>query len=253
MHMIGSVEDYLLKRIREEGAIHLTLIDPEKVTASSASCLAKKVEAYNTTAIMVGGSTSISTTHLDSVVKAIKRTVKIPVILFPNNVTGITKYADAIWFMSLLNSVDPYFLIGAQVLGAPMVKKYGLEAIPLGYIIVGEGGSAGIIGKAIPIPYLKSELAAVHALAAQYFGMRFVYLEAGSGASQPVPPAMIKAAKDAINIPLVIGGGIRSSNQAKIAVAAGANIIVTGNIIEETGVEGKFKKIVTTVRKSGIA
>lgn len=249
--MVGPVEKHLLKRIREEGAIHLTLVDPEKVTSSLASRLAKRVESYKTAAIMVGGSTSTSTTQLNSVIKAIKRTVKIPVILFPNNVTGISKYADAIWFMSLLNSVDPYFLIGAQVLGAPMVKKYGLEALPLGYIIVGEGGTAGIVGRALPIPYTKPELAAVHALAAQYFGMRFVYLEAGSGATQPVPSTMIEAVKHATDTPLIVGGGIRSSKQAKTAVAAGADIVVTGNIIEETGARSKFKKLVTTIRRNG--
>ncbi|MFQ6067921.1 MAG: geranylgeranylglyceryl/heptaprenylglyceryl phosphate synthase [Candidatus Bathyarchaeia archaeon] len=249
--MVGPVEKYLLENIQEEGAIHLTLIDPEKVTASSASRIAKKVETYKSTAIMVGGSTSISTTHLDSVIKAIKRTVKIPIILFPNNVTGISKYADAIWFMSLLNSTDPYFLIGAQVLGAPMVKKYGLEALPLGYIIVGEGGTAGIVGRAVPIPYTKPELAAVHALAAQYFGMRFVYLEAGSGASQPVPPIMVKTVKQAINIPLIVGGGIRKSEQAKTAVMAGADIVVTGNVIEEIGTKSRFKRLVATIKKSG--
>ncbi len=248
--MVGPVEEYLLARIREEGAIHLTLIDPEKVTASSASRLAKKAEECKTTAIMVGGSTSTSTTHLDSVVKTIKRTAKIPIILFPNNVTGISKHADAIWFMSLLNSVDPYFLIGAQVLGAPMVKKYGLEALPLGYIIVGEGGTAGIVGRAVPIPYTKPELAAVHALAAQYFGMRFVYLEAGSGANQPVPPAMIKAVKHAIDVPLIVGGGIRYCEQAKTAVAAGADVVVTGNVIEETGAEGGFRRLVTAVKEN---
>lgn len=250
--MIGPIEKYLHKRIREEGTIHLTLIDPEEVTASSASQLAKKVAAYKTTAIMVGGSTSTSTAHLNIVTKAIKRTVKIPIILFPNNVTGITKHADAIWFMSLLNSVDPYFLIGAQVLGAPLVKKYGLEALPLGYIIVGEGGTAGIVGRAVPIPYTKPELAAVHALAAQYFGMRFVYLEAGSGASQPVPATMIKTVKHTINIPLIVGGGIRSSEQAKTAVLAGADMVVTGNIVEETDARGKFEKLVTTIRKNGM-
>lgn len=248
--MIGPVEKCLLRHIREEGAIHLTLIDPEKVTAPSASRLAKKVESYKTAAIMVGGSTSTSTAHLNSITKVIKHTVKIPVILFPNNVTGISKYADAIWFMSLLNSVDPYFLIGAQVLGAPMVKKYRLEALPLGYIIVGEGGTAGIVGKAVPIPYMKPELAAVHALAAQYFGMRFVYLEAGSGATQPVPSAMIKEVKHRIDVPLIVGGGIRSSRQAKTAVAAGADIVVTGNIIEETGAINEFEKLVTTIRKN---
>ncbi len=251
--MVGPVEKYLLRRIEEEGAIHLTLIDPEKVTPTAASRVAKKVAEYKTTAIMVGGSTSTSTSHLDSVVREVKRSVKIPIILFPNNVAGISKHADAIWFMSLLNSVDPYFLIGAQVLGAPIVKKHGLEALPLGYIIVGEGGTVGVVGRAIPIPYTKPELAAVHALAAQYFGMRFVYLEAGSGASQPVPPNMIRAVKHLIDIPLIVGGGIRNSEQAKTAVTAGADIIVTGNVVEETGAAGEFQKLVTTVRGNGSA
>jgi phosphoglycerol geranylgeranyltransferase len=199
---------------------------------------------------MVGGSTSTSTSHLDRIIKAMKRTVKVPIILFPNNVTGISRHADAIWFMSLLNSVDPYFLIGAQVLGAPMIKKYGLEALPLGYIIVGEGGTAGIVGRAVPIPYSKPELAAVHALAAQYFGMRFVYLEAGSGASNPVPLTMIKAVKKSVDIPLIVGGGIRNDEQARVTVAAGADILVTGNIIEE--VEGKrsFKRLIEAIRES---
>lgn len=249
--MAGYVEKYLLEHIREEGAIHLTLIDPEKVTAAAASRLAKKVEACKTTALMVGGSTSTSTKHLDNVIKSMKSTTDIPVILFPNNVTGISKYADAIWFMSLLNSVDPYFLIGAQVLGAPMVKKCGLEPIPLGYIIVGEGGTAGIVGRAVPIPLTKPELAAVHALAAQYFGMRFVYLEAGSGASQPVPPTMIKIVKHTTDIPLIVGGGIRNSEQVRTAIAAGADIIVTGNVVEEEGVRSRFKKLVTAVRECG--
>ena len=155
--MVGSVEKYLLDNISRKGAIHLTLIDPEKVTASSSSKLAEAAESSNTTAIMVGGSTSTLTNHLDKVIKAIKRTVQIPVILFPNNVTGISKYADAIWFMSLLNSIDPYFLIGAQVLGASMIKRYGLEPLPMGYIIVGEGGTASIVGRAVPIPYEKPE------------------------------------------------------------------------------------------------
>jgi phosphoglycerol geranylgeranyltransferase len=250
--MVGPVEKFLLRRIREEGAIHLTLIDPEEVTASSASQLAKKVENCSTTAIMVGGSTCNSTAHLDSIVRAIRRTVRVPIILFPNNVTGISRHADAIWFMSLLNSVDPYFLIGAQVLGAPMVKKYGLEALPLGYIIVGEGGTAGMVGRAVPIPYTKPELVAVHALTAQYFGMRFVYLEAGSGASQPVPPAMIKTVRQVIDIPLIVGGGIRNSEQAKAAVASGADVIVTGNVIEEVGAERGLKGLVTAVRENGM-
>lgn len=245
--MVGPVEAYLLENIRKKGAIHLTLIDPEKVTAPSSSRLAETAESFKTTAIMVGGSTSTLTTHLDNVIKAIKRTVEIPVILFPNNITGISKHADAIWFMSLLNSLDPYFLIGAQVLGASMIKRYGLEPLPMGYIIVGEGGTAGIVGRAVPIPYEKAELAAVHALAAEYFGMRFVYLEAGSGANTPVPTPMIESVNKTINVPLIVGGGIRDGNQATSAVAAGADIIVTGNITEKEGSKGKLKELVDAI------
>ena len=174
--MVGPVEKYLLEKIEKEGPIHMTLVDPEKVTPPSASRVVKEAEACNTAAIMVGGSTSVFTSQLDKIVKAMKESVEIPVILFPNNITGISRYADAIWFMSLLNSSDPYFLMGAQVLGAPIIKKFGLEPIPLGYIVVGEGGAVSVVGKAVPIPYNKPELAAVLALAAEYFGIRFVYL-----------------------------------------------------------------------------
>ena len=153
--MVGRVEKYLLEKIKAEGSIHITLVDPEKITPPQAARVAENSKVSGTSAMMIGGSTFVSQAHLDGVVKAIKRTVKIPTILFPNNITGISRYADAIWFMSLLNSVDPYFLIGAQILGAPLVKKYGLEPISMGYIIVGEGGTAGIVGKAIPVPYNK--------------------------------------------------------------------------------------------------
>jgi len=233
--MTGKVEKYLLDKIRGDGAIHMTLLDPEKVSPQSASKIAREVEACGTAAVMVGGSTLASASHLDDVVKAIKSTVKIPVVLFPNNITGICRYADAIWFMSLLNSSDPYFIAGAQILGAPLIKKFGLEAIPLGYIVVGESSAVSVVGRACPIPYNKPELAAAHALAAQYFGMRFVYLEAGSGAKKPPPIDMIKMVKELASIPLIVGGGIRTRCQVKDVVDAGAEIIVTGTVVEEGG------------------
>lgn len=246
--MIGPIEKYLLKRIQADKTIHMTLIDPEEVTPPQASRIASRARASETSAIMIGGSTFVSGTHLDNVVKVIKRTVEIPVILFPNNVSGISRYADAIWFMSLLNSVDPYFLIGAQVLGAPLVKKDRLEPLPLGYIIVGEGGTAGVVGKAVPIPYDKPELAVAHALAGQYLGMRFIYLEGGSGAKKPVPSEMIRSVKRSIDIPLVVGGGIRSREQALAAASAGADVIVTGNVVENTGVRQKVSEIIEGIR-----
>jgi len=248
--MIGRVEKYLLERIDEEGAIHITLIDPEKVTPPQAARIASKAKASGTSAIMIGGSTFVASLHLDNVVKAVKRTAKIPIILFPNNVTGISRHADAIWFMSLLNSVDPYFLMGAQILGAPLVKKYRLEPIPMGYIIVGDGGTAGIVGKAVPIPYSKPELAVAHALAGQFLGMRFIYLEAGSGARKPVPPQMIKTVKKHINIPLIVGGGIKTREQALAAASAGADIIVTGNVVENSKARRKVSDIIEGIRSA---
>jgi phosphoglycerol geranylgeranyltransferase len=246
--MVGLVEKYLLEKIEKEGTIHMTLVDPEKVTPSSASHIAKEAEACDTAAIMVGGSTSFSTSNLDKITKALKESVEIPVILFPNNITGISRYADAIWFMSLLNSSDPYFLMGAQVLGAPIIKKFGLEPIPLGYIIVGEGGAVSVVGKAVPIPYNKPELAAAHALAAEYFGMRFVYLEAGSGAGKPVPSNMAKAVKNVVNIPLIVGGGIRTGEQVKEIAKAGADIVVTGTVLEENKGRHKIRELIDNMK-----
>jgi len=246
--MVGPVEKYLLEKIESQGPIHMTLVDPEKVTPSSASHIAKEAEACGTSAIMVGGSTSFSTSHLDKVTKALKESVEIPVILFPNNITGITRYADAIWFMSLLNSSDPYFLVGAQILGAPIIKKFDLEPIPLGYIIVGEGGAVSVVGKAVPIPYNKPELAAAHALAAEYFGMRFVYLEAGSGVGKPVPAEMARAVKTVTDLPLIVGGGIRTGEQVKKIAKAGADILVTGNVLEENNGRHKIKELIDNMK-----
>jgi phosphoglycerol geranylgeranyltransferase len=246
--MVGPVEKYLLEKIKKEGSIHMTLVDPEKVTLSSVSRVVKEAEVCNTAAIMVGGSTSVFTSHLDKIVKAMKEAVEIPVILFPNNITGISRYADAIWFMSLLNSSDPYFLMGAQVLGAPIIKNFGLEPIPLGYIVVGEGGAVSVVGKAVPIPYGKPELAAAHALAAQYFGMRFVYLEAGSGVDKPVPAEMARVVKRVISLPLIVGGGIRTGKQVKEIVKAGADIVVTGTVLEENKNRNKIRELVNNLK-----
>ena len=246
--MLGTVEKYLLEKIRKEKSIHITLVDPEKISSKQASIVAQNSSQSGTAAIMIGGSTFVSQNHLNSVVRSIKQTVEIPVILFPNNITGINQNADAIWFMSLLNSVDPYFLMGAQILGAPLIKKLDLEPISLGYIIVGEGGTAGIIGKALPIPYSKPELAVAHALAGQYLGMHFIYLEGGSGTKTPVPSKIIRAVKNVLTVPLIVGGGIKNKDQAIAAVSAGADIIVTGNIIERNDATQKMSEIINEIR-----
>ncbi|MCL1978491.1 MAG: geranylgeranylglyceryl/heptaprenylglyceryl phosphate synthase [Candidatus Bathyarchaeota archaeon] len=247
--MLGRVEKYLLEKIAAEKTIHMTLIDPEKITPAQASIVAENSKDSGTTAIMIGGSTFSSQEHLDAVIQAIKKAVDLPTILFPNNVSGISRYSDAIWFMSLLNSVDPYFLVGAQILGAPLIKKFNIEPIPMGYIIVGQGGTAGVVGKAIAIPYDKPELATAHALAGQYFGMRFIYLEGGSGVANPVPPEMIRTVKKYLDATLIVGGGIRTREQAAAAAQAGADIIVTGNLIEVADNKQRIAEVIEGIKQ----
>jgi phosphoglycerol geranylgeranyltransferase len=229
------VEKRIKEAISERGAIHMTLLDPQKIGANRSAQIASEAEKGGTFAIMVGGSTLASKNDLDTGVKKIKSLVDIPVILFPNDIAGVSKYADAIWFMSLLNSRLTYYVIDAQAMSAHTVKSYGLEAIPLGYIIIGLGGTVGYIGQARGIPYDRPELAAAYALASQMLGTRFIYLEAGSGAKAPVPLEMIGLVKSQLSVPLIVGGGIRNGASASAAVEAGADIVVTGNLIEETG------------------
>ncbi|UCH01985.1 MAG: geranylgeranylglyceryl/heptaprenylglyceryl phosphate synthase [Candidatus Bathyarchaeota archaeon] len=230
---MGPVEKYLLDKVAQLGCIHLSLIDPEEIAPTKVANLSKSIEKAGTTAIMVGGSTVVSISQLDDIVKTIKNNVNIPVILFPSNLTGVSKHADAMWFLSLLNSSNPYFISGIQALAAPMVKKIGIESIPLGYIIIGDGSTAAYIGQAHSIPYDKPEVATCFSLAAQYLGMHFVYLEAGSRSKQPVYPNMVSMVKKNLDIPLIVGGGIKTKSNVKTIVEAGADVIVTGTIIEE--------------------
>jgi len=230
---IGKTESYLLEKIERGEKIHLLLLDPEEVSAEDAGRIAREGEEAGSDGIMVGGSTFFSQSALDEFVKSIKENASIPVIIFPNNITSITRYADAIWFMSLLNSVDHYFIVGAQSQGAVLVKRYQLEAIPLGYIVFGGNTAVAAIGRVLPLPPEQGEVAACYALAAQYLGMRFVYLEAGSGAEKPLPPSTVTTVRKAIEIPLIVGGGIRSVEAVDAILEAGADIIVTGTIAEK--------------------
>jgi phosphoglycerol geranylgeranyltransferase len=201
---------------------------------------------------MVGGSTRAGGKLLDQTVLAIKREVDLPVILFPASEAGVSRHADAIFFMSMLNSRDPYFITGAQRLGAPLVEKFGLEVLPMAYLVVEPGGAAGQVGKADLIPRWNYKLAAAYALAAKYLGMRFVYLEAGSGAEQPVPLRMVKAVRKISDVTLVVGGGIRTTKEVTERVKAGANVIVTGTLIEEAEDRAaELKKLIDAMRKVG--
>ncbi|HXV46095.1 MAG TPA: geranylgeranylglyceryl/heptaprenylglyceryl phosphate synthase [Nitrososphaera sp.] len=243
----GKVEQYLRDEIKKHGTICLPLIDSENST--DAAAIARKVEEKGASAILVGGSSAIDQIELAKVVAEIKSKIKSPVILFPGNVTGVSPKADAILFSSLLNSENQYFITGAQALGAAAVKKYSIEPLPTAYIIVGEGTAAWFVGGARGIPFNKPGIAVMYSLAAQYMGMRFVYLEAGSGASQNVPPEMVAAVRKSYEGTLIVGGGIRSPETAGQLAKAGADIIVIGTMIEKDGNwQDKFSSIVKAIR-----
>ncbi len=245
---VGKTEKYLYEKIEEDGFIHITLIDPEKMNKIEE--VVKAAEAAGSSSFMVGGSTSHRTSDYEEAIAKIKSNSKLPVIIFPSNVASIARGADAIWFMSLLNSSNPYYIVGAQVLGIKTIRELGLETIPMAYLILGTGGAAGYIGNAKPLSFEMPELTVGYAMAAEALGFRFIYLEAGSGVKTHVPEKLISMVKRSISVPLIVGGGIRDGSAAEEVVSSGADIIVTGDILEETcTLEEKLLEIVEGGRK----
>ncbi|MFP3204802.1 MAG: geranylgeranylglyceryl/heptaprenylglyceryl phosphate synthase [Metallosphaera yellowstonensis] len=232
MNLKGKVASYLQRLIDEGSPIHFSLIDPDKVTdLEILQNVATKLYRSGSSAFLVGGTLGVSKERLDGILE-ILNDYPIPKIIFPSNVNLISEKADAILFMSLLNSDDLYYVIGAQVAASFIVKSMKLEPIPTGYLIVGHGGTAAHIGRARVIPYDNAELASAYALAAEFMGMDYLYLEAGSGAPETVRPEMIRTISRVSRINLIVGGGIRSPERAVEIVRAGAKAIVTGNVIE---------------------
>lgn len=244
---MSRVENYINDELKKHKKICFALLDSENF--EDITGVAKKVESLGASAILVGGSSAIDQLDLDKLVISIKSIVSIPVILFPGNVTGVSPNADAILFTSLLNSEDPYFISGAQALGALLVKKYNIEPLPTGYIIIGDNTTAWFIGRAKGIPFEKSNIAVMYSLAAQYLGMRFVYLEAGSGAKKNVSAEMISNVRKYYDGLLIVGGGIKNSLIAKELAEAGADILVVGTLLErDPDWEKKFNDIVMAIR-----
>jgi phosphoglycerol geranylgeranyltransferase len=232
---IGRVEERLIQTIEAHGAAHLTLIDPDSQSPENAARMAEAAALGGTDGLMVGGSVGACGSILEETVRQIKARTKLPVVLFPGSAAGLCQNADAIFFMSLLNSRSISYIVENQALGAPMVLRYGLEPLPMAYLIVEPGGTVGWVGDAKAIPRSKPEIAVAYALAGKYLGMRLVYLEAGSGAGSPVPLEMVRKVKQALgDTLLVVGGGIKTGLDAADLVAAGADIIVTGTAVEKS-------------------
>ena len=246
-----QVEAHLQEIINKEGKVHLTLIDPASQTPEKAAEIALAAVKGGTDAIMIGGSTGASGILLDETVIKIKEKVAVPTILFPGSSAGLSRYADAVFFMSLLNSRDIGYVVTNQVLGAPLVYRSQIEPISMAYIIVEPGGTVGWVGDAKLIPRKKPEIAVAYALAGKYLGMHYTYLEAGSGADTPVNPEMIGAVKHVLGEnKLIVGGGIRNAEMAKLCASAGADMIVTGTIVEEVSdVTSKVAELVAAIKR----
>lgn len=240
----------LLDIRKNRGAGYIVLIDPDKLSLEKSIELAAQAEMEDADVIFIGGSL-LSTPIFDELVKQIKQVVKIPVIIFPGGVQQISRHADGILFMSVISGRNPDLLIGQHVMGALIVKMLNLEAIPMGYMLIESGKvtSAEFMSNTKPIPRDKPDIAVAHALAAEYLGMKLIYLEAGSGALYPVPDEMIQAIARMCSLPIIVGGGIRTPDMAKQKVAAGAAFIVTGNVLEDKKMDGLIRDFANAIHK----
>ena len=234
------------------GSSHIILIDPDDATPDVAAQRCIAAVSAGSRMIFVGGSSGTDEDNVHPTVVAIQEALElckwnatqdselsesdwdVPVVLFPQGAAALSPSADAITFMMLMNSTNPEFLVGEQVRGAPYIRKAGVEPMGMGYVICAPGGKAGEVGQANLIEADQIDLVAAYAMCAESYGFSILYLEAGSGADTPVNPELIRAAKAASDkLVLLVGGGIRDGATAKVALDAGADWIVTGNLCEE--------------------
>ncbi len=250
---MGKIESYINQKIENDGAILSVVIDPVDYPEAD-DAIETGISANNAGAdiIAIGGSMGAQGELLDAVVKGIKAKVSVPVVLFPGNIATVSKYADAIYFMTLLNSRNPYWFSQAQMLSAPLVKQYGIESLATGYILIEPGGTAGWVGDANIVPRDKPKIAAAIALAGQLSGKKIIFTDAGSAAFAPIPTDMVSAVAQAIDIPYLVAGGIKTPEQASDIVKAGADWVQIGTAVENiSDVESKVKAFVKSIKDAG--
>ena len=229
------VYQHILNRIKEGKKSLTVLIDPDKINDQlSLIKVIKQCEVARVNFIFIGGS-SLSKDNFHTIAREIKSITDIPLVIFPGNHQQISHTADAILFLSLISGRNPEYLIGQHVLAAPKLKRSGLEIIPTGYLLIDSGKITSVhyISNTFPIPRDKPSIAAHTAMAGEMIGMKMIYLEAGSGALYTVPLDMISEVKESIEVPLIVGGGIRKKSTLREIFEAGADMVVIGNIIEK--------------------
>lgn len=225
----------------------LALLDPDRIATEDAGTVTEFVCDHGVKGILLGSSLLV-TPHFDKFVHAVSGKARCPVILFPGGSHQVCASADAIFFLSLLSGRNPEFLVGEQVKAVFFIKESGLEVIPVGYLLVESGNCTAVeyVSNTKPIPRAKSEIAVAHALAGQYFGMKYIYLEAGSGAQHGVPPDMVRKVRQNVTIPMIVGGGLRTHDSVRETFDAGADFVVLGSIIERSPEE--FKEIMRRLK-----
>ncbi len=227
-----SIFSDMESNIRSGKKLFFLLIDPDKVSFDGLDLLLGNSHTGLPDLILVGGS--IISRPLDPVVEKIKDISSLPVFLFPGSLLQLSGKADGILMISLISGRNPEYLIGNHVTAAPLIKHYGLEVIPAGYILIGGSVSTSveIVSHSHPLPAQKPDIIVATALAGEYTGNSMIYLEKGSGADSPVPASLVKKVKEEITVPLVVGGGIKTIEQADELYRAGADVLVVGNAIE---------------------
>lgn len=210
------------------------LVDPDKQTEKSLQKMADEINSAKVDMILVGGSLLLEN-QFEKAITFLKKNSSVPVVIFPGNNYQVSKAADAILLLSLISGRNPEYLIGQHVVAAPQIRESGLEVIPTGYMLIDGGriSTTSYMTQTVPIPHDKTDIAVATALAGEQLGLRAIYMEAGSGARNSVSLEMLKAVKKAISIPVIVGGGIRTPEQAEELAEAGANMIVVGNILEK--------------------
>jgi phosphoglycerol geranylgeranyltransferase len=225
--------NYLLNTISSKGAAYLVLLDPDKIGVDRLPEFVKYCEKSGVDGFLIGGSLMLNN-NFELFIKKVKQNTKVPVIIFPGSVQQVSGAADAILYLSVVSGRNPEHLIGKHVIAAPLIREVGIEPISTGYILIESGvtTTAQYMSGSLPIPRNKPEIAAATALAAEYLGMKFIYLEAGSGAENTVPDEMVKKVSSFCSVPVIVGGGIKTPNVARRKIENGAKIIVTGNFFE---------------------
>lgn len=249
-----KIYNHIKSIIEKKGAAFFILLDPDKVDLNRLEKFIKISEESGVDGFLIGGSLMISG-DFEELVQKVKSFSNLPVIIFPGSITQVSSNADAILFISLISGRSPEHLIGKQVLAAPLIKKANIEALGTGYILVESGSTttAVYISGSLPIPRNKSEIAVATALAAEYLGMKFVYLEAGSGAQFSVPNEMVKAVSQTCSIPVIVGGGLRNPQDVADKVSNGASVIIVGNFFEDEKNWALIKEFVSVIHfKEGI-